>query len=464
MDLDTPTRPDRAVKAEDDGHDSEMVHSKPSYRSWKKKYRKMRVVFEGKMREGENLYKLEQKALETANRLAVENDRLLDLLLDVNNCPQIPPDKRIDLTLDAPADEDDLHLPIDRPTTPSSTPKNGTKSYKQLLAEVPHFGFASAAGRLPELVISDLNTGRDSPADPQQGAPHPPTFLTADDIDNYIYQADVRLAARRARSDSPTDLLPTLAPLAGTAGQPPDRSVPASALLQNLQTATSTHSLPNPSNPATSSSAARDLALRNPTSVYNWLRKHAPKTFLQDHEISAADHHAAPSDDTPAHAKGGAASSRTSRGERPAKTPARPKKTPGSRPRPPPKDTEAMDLDSETAPDATATLLTPAEKKAAAKRKRVVDDDPGYRPKGGSSRPRGARKRKSLGGGGGGADEVSSTPTTAPPPAKKARKSMPAAAAAVVVEKSRDRERRDEEEEEEEEEGDAITARGAEED
>jgi hypothetical protein len=395
------------------------------------------------------------------------------------------------LSLDPPASEDDLHLPIDRPTTPS-TPKNGTKSYKQLLAEVPHFGFASAAGRLPEIVISDLNTGRDSPADPQQGAPHPPTFLTADDIDNYIYHIDVRLAARRARSESPTDLLPTLAPLAGTAGQPPDKSVPPSTLLQNLQTASSTHSLPNPSNPATSSSAARDLALRNPTSVYNWLRKHAPKTFLQDHEISAADHAVAASDDTPAHAKGGPRASRgggTSRGDRSAKGhPLR--KTPGHAPAPSkPKDAaEPMDLDDE---QNAADLLTPSEKKAA-KRKRVVDDDPGYRPKGGSSRPK-AKKRKSVGGG-----EEASTPSGAPP-AKKPRKSLGSSSKsreqerrekeeegegegeAITAKPARkstgpskskelerrereERQRRDDDEEEEEEEGDAITARGAEED
>lgn len=74
MEVDTPTRPDRVVKAEDDGHDNRMADSKPTYKSWKKKYRKMRVMFEGKMREGENLYKLEQQALETANRLAVENE------------------------------------------------------------------------------------------------------------------------------------------------------------------------------------------------------------------------------------------------------------------------------------------------------------------------------------------------------------------------------------------------------
>jgi hypothetical protein len=74
MEGDTATKPDRAVKAEDDSHDKKMPDSKPSYRSWKKKYRKMRVIFEAKMREGENLYKLEQQALETANRLAVENE------------------------------------------------------------------------------------------------------------------------------------------------------------------------------------------------------------------------------------------------------------------------------------------------------------------------------------------------------------------------------------------------------
>lgn len=71
---DAPSRPDRDVKAEDDGADSGLADSKPSYRSWKKKYRKMRVVFDQKMQEGEALYKLEQEALRTARRLAVEKE------------------------------------------------------------------------------------------------------------------------------------------------------------------------------------------------------------------------------------------------------------------------------------------------------------------------------------------------------------------------------------------------------
>jgi len=377
----------------------------------------------------------------TASHADIPSSRLLDLLLDVNNCPQIPPDKRIDLSLDPPASEEELSLPIDHAAKSSAT-KNGTKSYKQLLAEVPHFGFASAAGRLQEMAINDLNTGRDSPADPQQGAPHPPTFLTADDLDNYIYGADVRVAAHK-RPETPTDFLPTLAPIAGTHGQPPDKSIPPSALLESLENASAAHSFHNPSNPATSASAARDSAVRNPASVYNWLRKHAPKTFLQDHEVSAADHHAA-SEETP-HAKGAKGSrGGGDKGDRSSKPSARGhKKPPGSRPSKV-KDlvVDPMDLDDEH-----DHLLTPSEKKPAPKRKRVVDDDPGYRPKGGSSRPK-AKKRKSVGGGAG--DE---TPSAAPPPAKKARKSVPAKA-----------ERHETEEEEEEEvEAEAITARGHEE-
>lgn len=402
----------------------------------------------------------------------MSSSRLLDLLLDVNNCPQIPPDKRIDLSLGPPASEEEFSLDIDRPSTPSS-PKNGTKSYKNLLSEVPHFGFASAGGRLQEMAINDLNTGRDSPADPLQGAPHPPTFLTADDIDNYVYHIDVRLAARQRDSSPATDFLPTLAPLAGTRGQPPDKSTPPSALLQALQTAAQSHSLRHASAPSTSASAARDLAVRNPTSVYNWLRKHAPNTFLQDHEVSATDH-AAASEDAPAKGVGGSRGSRAGaaaaadKGDRARPSAARSRKQPGAGPSrgggARSRDAEAMDLDDD---QQNADLpLTPAEKKAAgsaasSKRKRVVDDDPGYRPKGGSSRPKAAKKRKSIvAAGGAGGEEAG------PPPAKKARKS---AAAAAKVEERREGEDEGGDGGEgevvvEEEERDAITARGQEED
>ena len=44
------------------------------YKSWKKKYRKMRIVFDKKMEAGEELHKQEAKNTATAKRLAVENE------------------------------------------------------------------------------------------------------------------------------------------------------------------------------------------------------------------------------------------------------------------------------------------------------------------------------------------------------------------------------------------------------
>lgn len=44
------------------------------YKSWKKKYRKMRIVFDQKMHECEELHKQEAKAASTVKRLAIENE------------------------------------------------------------------------------------------------------------------------------------------------------------------------------------------------------------------------------------------------------------------------------------------------------------------------------------------------------------------------------------------------------
>lgn len=61
-------------RADDDSGDTRMADDRPTYRSWKKKYRKMKIKFDQKMHEGEELHKLEQKALATAKRIAVEKE------------------------------------------------------------------------------------------------------------------------------------------------------------------------------------------------------------------------------------------------------------------------------------------------------------------------------------------------------------------------------------------------------
>lgn len=354
--------------------------------------------------------------------------RLLDMLLDVNNSAQIPFEKRIDLSLDPPSDPDALCLDIDRRP---STPTPGRKSYKKLLAEVPHSPFASARERFPDL-MADLDAGRDSPADPNQGMPHPPSFLMADDIDNYIFEVDLQYAKRRAASMAEKDpgyvpdmkdlLLPTLAPVA-VAARDNDYNIPASMQL-----------------------APREVAVRNSTSVYNWLRKNAPKTFLQDGEAHA-DIAGTEDAGQDGHAKSGAAGRGGGRGSRGGgvdrgergRGSVRGKKTGAGRARAKEPVDDAMDLDD----DGAGGAMTPTEsKKGGGKRKRVVDDDPGYRPKGGSSRPA-KKKKKSLGA----EADLTATPTATVP--KKPKK------AAVALEKEHDPEIDDDDEEEH----DAITAR-----
>ncbi|KAK3294978.1 IEC3 subunit of the Ino80 complex, chromatin re-modelling-domain-containing protein [Chaetomium fimeti] len=380
MEVAARSRLDMKVKAEDDSGDVRMTDEKPTYRSWKKKYRKMRIMFDQKMHDGEELHRLEQKALATAKRLAVQKDRLLDLLLDVNNSGQIPPDKQIDLAVDLPSDDTALFLDFDRPSTPppDQTP---AKPYKKLLQEVPHFRFSSAAERFPEL-LADLEAGRDSPADPAQGQSHPPSFLTADDLDNYIWELDAHLANEDAAAGTgKTDAvpLPTLAPLAHA-----DR--------------------PNPKD------SQRDFAVRNPTSVYNWLRKHAPKTFLQDgeHDKDGGKEHADEGHGGHGHGAG-AGTGRRGKGERAPRGTgsARSKRTSAAHGRATATATESFE-DNDDEPGYGGAgggggggAATPGAAGAGSvvgkgKRKRVVDDDPGYRPKGGSSRPT-KKKRKSEG-------------------------------------------------------------------
>ncbi len=304
--------------------------------------------------------------------------RLLDLLLDVNNSAQIPLEKRIDLSLDLPSDDDALFLDIDQPSTTRRGPAP-TNSYKALIRDVPHSQFSSAAERFPDLV-ADLEAGRDSPADPAQGQSHPPSFLTADDLDNYIYELDMHLAAVAEEAGTDTGKpssatpLPTLAPLAHL-----DRANPKDS--------------------------QRDFAVRNPTSVYNWLRKHAPKTFLQDaeHEKEGGGGGKEHGDD---HGHGhGPGSGRRGKGERAPRGSGSTRGKRGSAAHG--RSTAAAATESfEDADDdggggggAGNGPATPSTVGAGkGKRKRVIDDDPGYRPKGGSSRPT-KKKRKSEGGG-----------------------------------------------------------------
>lgn len=240
--------------------------------------------------------------------------------------------------------------------------------------------------------------------------------MTAADIDNYLWEIDVQTAAEPEIYGDLPPLLPTLAPLAreqngggiGTAAMPHPSAAAASSV----------------------SMSSRDFALRNPTSVYNWLRKHAPKTFLQDHEgaedkkerggdkahrkAHRADDDDDEEDSRPAARKSTGGGGRKPSGEGRASTGAprakgerAPKGERNSK-----RGTAASGKDKRKSADETMYDLDeefgvplPAGNKGANKRKRApTGDDTGYRPKGGSSR-RPAKKRaknNSVGGGAGG--------------------------------------------------------------
>ncbi|KHN96532.1 uncharacterized protein MAM_05475 [Metarhizium album ARSEF 1941] len=297
-------------------------HRKSGYKSWKKKYRKMRILFDQKMQEGEDLHKQEDRASATVKRLAVENDRLLDLILDINNSPQIPLDKRIDVSLRPSPGSKKVH-PIDGKHAPPQK-ELAMKKLQMLLEEIPHSSYTSAKDA-KRSYLSDLAA--------PEGEPFPSSFLSADDIDNYIHDID--------SSIDPETHIPTLAP----------RAHPSTNPIQHAH-------------------------LKNPTSVTNWLRKHAPKIFLQDGEAHDGD------DEAQAGHHAGGRKTRGSRGERGGGRGRGKRASLATR-------TVDRERDWDASMDDDAELSTPV---GRGKRKR--DDDPGYRPGGSGGRPV-KKKRKS---------------------------------------------------------------------
>lgn len=70
---------DEDLKREDGASDVRMTDAKPTYKSWKKKYRKMRINFDRLQAQNEELYQLEQKALKKSKQLAIYNEYVLFL-------------------------------------------------------------------------------------------------------------------------------------------------------------------------------------------------------------------------------------------------------------------------------------------------------------------------------------------------------------------------------------------------
>jgi hypothetical protein len=286
------------------------------------------------------------------------SSQLLEVLLDLNSSGQIPSHHRFDLALETPGlsavpslvdDDEDLLREIKRDTPESIAlydeikamidrkleAKSGSgpsKSLTQLLTTIPH---RTSAQGVPMNLVHDLtDTALDQP---------PVSYIPVDRIDDYLQDIDEALGTASHASEIRIE------------------KEPSSTLTD------------------------KELAVRNPNSVYNWLRQHEPKIFLQDGEGSEK------STGKPGALRG--AGKRTS-----IPAPSRP---------------DQVEFVEEDGIGYDITLSN-----SAIKGKRKRDEDAGYRPKGGSSRA--SKKRKSdasvsLGAGTGSTRRVrASNPSNAP--------------------------------------------------
>ncbi|KAK5057753.1 hypothetical protein LTR84_011754 [Exophiala bonariae] len=294
-----------------------------SRKSYRRKYRKIMVTFEEKMRESNTLFKEEQRIQDIAQRLAEQTDQLLQLLLDLNSRPQVPKTLRYDLK------------------PPGHVGSSTSVAQETIDAEEGHSRLLKARHQLQNKQIT-----------PGEFKAIEQSLLQSEDF---------------APSQSYTSLLATVGPLlpqAERSESSKDRPIGYISIKEEDQYLQSLdgyfdRTYANPRQHAAGNLGSRtaertiererEMQLKNSVSVYNWLRRHQPQVFLQDNEP-----------EKPSRATGSRTSTRKSAGKEALK-----------------QEPELYDDDG---------IAVDQGGSARGKRKRERDNDGGYRPKGGSSR------------------------------------------------------------------------------
>jgi hypothetical protein len=269
--------------------------------------------------------------------------------MDVNNSPQIPPHLRIDIETESPAlsalpgliSSDPVECPtpegqavydnirtlLDDQIARKNNIPTPPKSLAQLLAIMPPLPLSA----LSATQISDLTI------------PQPVAYLAPSQIDEHLTRIDIALGLE----------------------------VPASMVAA--------------ANTTPPHLSAKELEVRNPNSVYNWLRLHEPQVFLQDGEDISLS----------ATAKAGSL-----RGAGKRASVAAPSKYGAVEF----VEEDGIGYDPSMPPNAAASLGSLGK---GGKRKRASDEDVGYRPKGGSNK---LKKKKKEGDAEGGSRKSIGTP------------------------------------------------------
>jgi hypothetical protein len=316
----------------------------------RRKYRKMRIKFDDAMTESDALIKAEWKAMGTARRLQENNDQMLDMLLELNGQTRVNSRLRYDLrqlsaadtavpSLEAGPDPEFVKQQLQalrddvangRITAEEYTIKADQLHSSQAMQQTLK-SLASLEAKTPHTARADL------PEHPIEGidlSEHAPGYMTPDHEDEYLLAYDQIL-------DQPgfDQSLQQGRPVRLASAQPP--------------------------------LSEKDLTVRNPDSVYNWLRRHQPQVFLQDKD---AAHHENLSEKSAAPKTGKANASKVKRESAVG----------GGTPTP----REHEDEDSAAPETSKGRRKTTGGGGGGG-----GDDDTAYRPKGGSSRPA-KRKRE----------------------------------------------------------------------
>ncbi|RAL06353.1 exosome non-catalytic core subunit RRP4 [Aspergillus ibericus CBS 121593] len=299
------------------------VPTKQSYRSFKKKFAKLKVKFELQMRESESLIREGLRIEDLSKRIQEQNDQLLEVLLEFNDSLHVSPSLRYDLS----APDDDSFLPPPERDVPKSysDPDVASSVLQDARARLAAGRMSSDAYReveedvkrgqafAPQMQYTSLTKFPHSgPLQPENPDAYNPAqelgFLTPEYETEYCLTLDAQLGDEEA--------------------------------LEQLVCIPKKPSL---------AERERDAALRSHVSVHNWLRQNQPQIFLQDNENASEKSGSRPSN------------LRTSK----------------RAPAPSRKDEDLYDDDS---------ILETASTSGGTKGKRKRDEDTGYRPKGGSSR------------------------------------------------------------------------------
>ncbi|QDS68257.1 hypothetical protein FKW77_010621 [Venturia effusa] len=198
--------------------------SKQPLRSWRKKYRKMKLRFDKAMDESSSLFRDCHKLEILAKRLQEENDQYLETLLNLNESSHTP-------SFDLGSPHEDIDPVPSASAVPALEPDE-PRSLKSLLATVPHTHLDSGISRYPiELTLNP-----------------PPGYLSPAYEEEYLATLDAQIMG-------PTGLDHVWRPL---------------QVAQSRQ-------LPS----------EKELHNSNPVSVLSWLRRNHPETFIQEKEAQS---------------------------------------------------------------------------------------------------------------------------------------------------------------------------------